>query len=162
MDVIVDKDTDSLIICDYENTQVVRWPRQGGTSGETIIPNIDCLSLMIDNQGFLYISSPSENVIRRWRVEDNGIGTVIAGGNGAGDCLNQLNRAFHIFVNRDHSIYGSDCSNHRAVYWMKNSKEGIVVTGGQGEGNHLTQCSCPHGVIADQLDTVYVAKLGNN
>ncbi|CAF5130593.1 unnamed protein product, partial [Rotaria sp. Silwood1] len=27
-DVIIDKERDSLIICDYENKRVVRWPRQ--------------------------------------------------------------------------------------------------------------------------------------
>ena len=41
-DVIVDKERDSLIICDYSNQRVVRWPRRNGTSGETIISNIDC------------------------------------------------------------------------------------------------------------------------
>ena len=40
-DVIVDKETDSLIICDYSNARVVRWPRRNGTSGETIISNIN-------------------------------------------------------------------------------------------------------------------------
>ena len=41
LDVIVDKETDSLIICDYSNRRVVRWPRRNGTSGETIISNIN-------------------------------------------------------------------------------------------------------------------------
>ena len=36
-DVIVDKERDSLIISDYSNDRVVRWPRRNGTSGETII-----------------------------------------------------------------------------------------------------------------------------
>jgi sugar lactone lactonase YvrE len=42
IDVIVDKDTDSLIICDNKNRRVVRWPRQNGTSGQTIISDIGC------------------------------------------------------------------------------------------------------------------------
>ena len=29
--VIVDKENDSLIICDYGNRRVVRWPRRNGT-----------------------------------------------------------------------------------------------------------------------------------
>ncbi|CAF3054306.1 unnamed protein product, partial [Rotaria sp. Silwood2] len=33
-DVIADKETDSLIICDNGNRRVIRWPRQSGTSGE--------------------------------------------------------------------------------------------------------------------------------
>jgi hypothetical protein len=40
---------------------------------------------------------------------------------------------------------------------MKDTTEGIVMAGGQGQGSDLTQLSCPHGVIIDQLDRVYVA-----
>ena len=45
---------------------------------------------------------------------------------------------------------------------MKGAKEGIVVAGGQGEGNSLTQLSSPRGVIVDQLGTVYVADCNNH
>ncbi|CAF5186306.1 unnamed protein product, partial [Rotaria sp. Silwood1] len=41
-DVIINKENDSLIICDYWNKRVVRWPRRNGTRGETIISNIAC------------------------------------------------------------------------------------------------------------------------
>ena len=47
-DVIVDKERDNLIICDGRNRIVVRWPRRNGTSGETIISNIDCVGLRMD------------------------------------------------------------------------------------------------------------------
>ncbi|CAF4790436.1 unnamed protein product, partial [Rotaria sp. Silwood2] len=45
--------------------------------------------------------------------------------------------------------------------WVEGSKQGIVVAGGQEEGNGLTQLSCPQGVVVDQLGTVYVANGGN-
>jgi DNA-binding beta-propeller fold protein YncE len=45
--------------------------------------------------------------------------------------------------------------------WMEGAKEGIVVAGGQDEGNSLRQFSYPQGVVVDQLDTVYVADDGN-
>ncbi|CAF4396085.1 unnamed protein product, partial [Rotaria magnacalcarata] len=45
--------------------------------------------------------------------------------------------------------------------WMKGKKEGIIVAGGQGEGNGLTQLSNPQGVAVDQLGAVYVADFGN-
>ncbi|CAF5020427.1 unnamed protein product [Rotaria sp. Silwood1] len=45
---------------------------------------------------------------------------------------------------------------------MEGAKQGIVVAGGQGEGNDLTQLSYPQGVVVDQLGTVYVADAGNN
>ncbi|CAF5083040.1 unnamed protein product, partial [Rotaria sp. Silwood1] len=46
--------------------------------------------------------------------------------------------------------------------WMEGAKQGIVVAGGQGEGNDLTQLSSPEGVVVAQLGTVYVADEWNN
>ncbi|CAF4406457.1 unnamed protein product, partial [Rotaria magnacalcarata] len=46
--------------------------------------------------------------------------------------------------------------------WMKGKKEGIIVAGGQGEGNGLTQLSYPQGVAVDQLGAVYVADCVND
>ncbi|CAF3381964.1 unnamed protein product, partial [Rotaria sp. Silwood2] len=42
------------------------------------------------------------------------------------------------------------------------AKQGIVVAGGQGQGNGLTQLYYPQGVVVDQLGTVYVADCGND
>ncbi|CAF4746210.1 unnamed protein product, partial [Rotaria sp. Silwood2] len=41
------------------------------------------------------------------------------------------------------------------------AKQGIVVAGGQGKGNGLTQLYYPEGVVVDQLGTAYVADGGN-
>ena len=46
--------------------------------------------------------------------------------------------------------------------WVEGAKQGIVVAGGQGQGNGLTQLSYPLGVVVDQLGTVYVADEGND
>jgi sugar lactone lactonase YvrE len=45
--------------------------------------------------------------------------------------------------------------------WVKGQKEGIVVAGGRGQGNDVTQLSDPLGVIVDQSRTVYVSDAGN-
>ena len=80
-DVIVDNERNNLIICDSGNRRVVRWPRKNGTNGETIISNIDCRRLTMDNNGDLYISDKGKHEVRRWRVNDT-CGTLVAGGNG--------------------------------------------------------------------------------
>jgi sugar lactone lactonase YvrE len=46
--------------------------------------------------------------------------------------------------------------------WVEGAKEGIVVAGGQGRGNGLTQFSFPWGVVVDQLGTVYVTDRFND
>ncbi|CAF5024758.1 unnamed protein product, partial [Rotaria socialis] len=45
---------------------------------------------------------------------------------------------------------------------VEGAKEGIVVAGGQGEGNALTQLYYPYGIFVDTLGTLYVADQGNN
>ncbi|CAF5156791.1 unnamed protein product, partial [Rotaria sp. Silwood1] len=52
--------------------------------------------------------------------------------------------------------------NHRIMKWEEGATQGIVVAGGEGEGNSLTQLNHPHGIVVDQLDTVYVADSWNN
>jgi sugar lactone lactonase YvrE len=158
--VIVDKENDSLIICDSGNQRVVRWPRRDGRSGEALISNIDCWNLIMDNDGYLYVSDIKKHEVRRWKMGEKN-GTIVAGGNGKGNRLDQLNRPLDIFIDEDHSVYVSDCGNHRVMKWVKDAKEGIVVAGGQGQGNSLRQFSCPRGIIVDQLGSVYVADSGN-
>ncbi|CAF1953877.1 unnamed protein product [Rotaria magnacalcarata] len=46
--------------------------------------------------------------------------------------------------------------------WNKDAKEGIVIAGGQGQGNALTQLSYPLGLFVDTLGTVYVADYMND
>ncbi|CAF5161327.1 unnamed protein product [Rotaria sp. Silwood1] len=45
--------------------------------------------------------------------------------------------------------------------WEEDATQGIVVAGGQGKGNSLTQLKEPDGVVVDQLGTVYVADFRN-
>ncbi|CAF1537589.1 unnamed protein product, partial [Didymodactylos carnosus] len=159
-DVIVDKKTDSLIICDYSNKRVVRWPRRNETSGETIISNINCWGLTMDENGSLYVVDVGKNEVRRYRRGESQ-GIVVAGGNGSGNRLDQLSAPTCVFVDRDHSVYVSEVRNNRVMKWVEGAKQGIVVAGGQGEGNGLTQLQWPRGVVVDQLGTVYVADWQN-
>ncbi len=159
--VIIDKEGDSLIISDRENQRVMRWSRRNGTSGQVIISNIVSWGLAMDNAGYLYVSDYNKHEVRRWKIGDTS-GTLVAGGNGAGNRLDQLNYPTNIFIDQDQTVYVSDWGNHRVMKWMKGAKEGIVVAGGQGAGNGLTQLTYPYGVVVDQLGTVYVMENGNS
>ena len=161
INVIVDRKNDCLIISDSGNRRVVRWPRQNGTSGETIISDIRCSGLAMDNSGALFVSDTEKNEVRRYKVGEKK-GIVVAGGNGQGVRLDQFNIPYHIFVDQDRSVYISDYNNHRVMKWVKDAKEGVVVAGGQAPGNSLSQLSCPCGIIVDTLGTVYVADYSNN
>ncbi|CAF1506170.1 unnamed protein product, partial [Rotaria sp. Silwood1] len=102
-DVIFDKQTDNLIICDFSNRRVVRWPRHDGRSGETIILNVKCEDLAMDDEGSLYVSDAEKHEVRRWRMGEKN-GTVVAGGNGNGNRRDQLNNPGSVVVDQDHSV----------------------------------------------------------
>ncbi|CAF2091708.1 unnamed protein product, partial [Rotaria magnacalcarata] len=86
-DVLIDKETDSLIICDRRNGRVVRWSRRSGiTQGEILINDIECWGLAMDEQRYLYVADTGKHEVRRYQLgEKNGI--LVAGGNGKGDEL---------------------------------------------------------------------------
>ena len=155
LDVLVDNQSECLIICDRGNKRVLRWPLRNGATGETIISDPSCYGLAIDNNGYLYVSDHKEHEVRRWKKGDTR-GTVVAGGNGKGDRLNQLSKPTYLFVDHEYSVYVSDLYNHRVVKWLKDAKEGIIVAGGRGQGSGLTQLSYPRGVSVDQWSNVYV------
>ncbi|CAF3707758.1 unnamed protein product, partial [Adineta steineri] len=158
--VIVDEVNDCLIISDCGNQRVIRWPRQNGTSGQTIIANISCYGLTMDKEGDLYVCDYEKHEVRRWTIGDTN-GILVAGGNGQGNRLDQLSSPCNIFVDEENSLYISDFGNSRVMKWVKDAKEGIVVAGGQGKGNGLTQLSNPRGVVVDHLGNVYVVDHGN-
>ncbi|CAF4149897.1 unnamed protein product [Rotaria sordida] len=161
-DVLIDKETDSLIICDHWNQRVVRWSRRSGTTqGEILIDNIRCWGLAMDDQRYLYISDNDKHKVRRYQIGDKN-GTIVAGCNGYGAGLNQLDLPIHLFVDQQQTVYVSDYYKHRVMKWNKGAKEGIVVAGGQGYGNALTQLSNPNGLFVDTLGTIYVADSWND
>ncbi|CAF3495757.1 unnamed protein product [Rotaria socialis] len=159
--VLIDKETDSLIICDAGNGRIVRWSRRSGTTqGEILIDRIACCGLTMDEHKSLYVSDVVKHEVRRYQRGQSY--TLVAGGNGKGDGLSQLNFPTNLFVDRDHSVYVSDRDNHRVMKWVEGAEEGIVVAGGQGEGNALTQLYWPQGIFVDTLGTLYVADSRNH
>jgi sugar lactone lactonase YvrE len=162
IDIIVDKKTDSIIICDQGNRRIVRWSRQNATNGDIIISGIDCNGLAMDDKGYLYVTDWFKKEVRRWEIRVKNKSTIVAGGNGGGNHLRQLLQPMFIFVDKDYSVYVVDKSNHRVMKWINNAKEGIVIAGGNGVGDELTQLSGPTGVAVDHLGNVYVTDTNNH
>ncbi|CAF3731281.1 unnamed protein product [Adineta steineri] len=159
-DMITDQQNHSIIIADYGNRRLIQWLNQ---KQQILIHNIDCCRLAMDKHGFLYVSDVVKNEVRRWKMgKYNNEGIVVAGGNGKGNQLNQLNTPTFMFVDEDQSVYVSDCNNHRVMKWRKDSKEGAIVAGGNDKGGNLNQFSQPQGVIVDDLGQIYVADCLNH
>ncbi len=71
--------------------------------------------------------------VRRWKIGDRS-GTIVAGGNGPENDLNQLNYPTCIVIDQYYSLYVSDCLNNRVVKLIKDAKEGTVIVGGNEQG----------------------------
>jgi len=159
--VILDQNKKSLIICDVGNQRVVRWSLENQNDRQILIEDISCSGLTMNNKGDLFVSDYERDEVKRWK-KDEKLGTIVAGGNGRGDKLNQLNHPEFIFVDREDSIYVSDHYNHRVMKWLKGAKEGIIVAGGQGHGNSLKQLSFPQGLVVNENGDVFVADFSND
>ncbi|CAF1667614.1 unnamed protein product, partial [Adineta ricciae] len=160
-DVIFDEENNSLIIADFANRRVMRRFLNTNQS-EILIHNIDCCRLTMDKFGFVYVSDYKKHEVRRWKIGEKGEGTLVAGGNGKGDQLNQFYRPTSLFVDDEQSLYVSDRGNDRVMKWRKDSQKGIVVAGGNGCGKNLNQLNYPQGIIVDHEGQIYVADYENH
>ncbi|CAF1984422.1 unnamed protein product [Rotaria magnacalcarata] len=141
--------------------RVSRWPRRYGQTGETIVANIACAGLTMDVNGYIYATDTENHQVLRYKIGES-VGTVVAGGNGKGSRLDQLDSPRFLFVDRDYSVYVGDRGNQRVMKWPKSAKSGILVAGGQGLGSDLKQLAWANGIVVDQSGTLYVAEEGNH
>ena len=154
-DVIVDDESDSLIICDTCNKRGVRWPRQNGTRGETIVGNIECRGLAMDRDRSLYVVDFDRSAVIRYRSGQT-LGSVVAGGNRCGNQSDQLCFPRHAFVDRDLSLYVTGSTN-LVMKWTAGAIEGTAVGASSLSQHYRPQLTSPNGIIVDQSGGVYVS-----
>ncbi len=123
--VIVNEESDSFIISDCSNQRVVRWPRQNGTSGQTIISNINCRGLAMDSNRCLYVCNVSKHEVRRFEIGDT---------NGIGNHLDQLYYPYYIFVDQDQSSSDALVERSNRMYcccwweWTRRTSKSVLLS----------------------------------
>ena len=164
--VLIDQLNRTLIISDGRNRRLIRWSlndsKRNHAKGEVIISNIHSLGLAMDDEGSLYVSDYGRDEVRRYGRKNGKKGVIVAGGNGRGAALNQLDHPRHIFVDAGRSVYVSDSWNHRVVKWSRGAREGVVVAGGQRQGDSSRQLDGPGGIFVDRMGSVYAVDQGND
>ncbi|CAF1033944.1 unnamed protein product [Adineta ricciae] len=130
---IVDEENNSPIIVDYGKKQVIRL---FNGNEEILVENINCYGLAKDKYGFLYVSDIEKHEVRRWKVgEGKGkSGELVAGGNGRGVRLNQLDDPAALIVDDCGSILWQIA---RMVEWCEGETEGEIVIRGGDRSNQL-------------------------
>ncbi|CAF1976807.1 unnamed protein product [Rotaria magnacalcarata] len=89
-------------------------------------------------------------------------GIVVAGGQGQGSALTQLNVPFGIVVDTLGTLYVADCYNHRVVRWTQGATQGPVIAGGNGAGAGANQFDYPIGLSFDRHGNLYVVDQSND
>ncbi|MDA9101541.1 NHL repeat-containing protein, partial [bacterium] len=79
----------------------------------------------VDSSGNVYVADTKNHRVIKW-VPGSTEGIVVAGGNGAGSDLNQLNNPTDIHVDNDGNLYVLDTKNNRIVIWSSNSSQGVL------------------------------------
>ena len=153
--ILIDKETNSMVGCDLSEKSLKRWYFRSNTiQSETIISSIECNGFAVDDEGTFYINDNSKSSIKSYSQGDrNGYMMEIS--------LGRYSDGQFIFVAGDGTVYVSDRSNSRVVKWVRGAKEVIVVAGFGGRGSNITQLDAPHGIVVDGRGTIYVADKGN-
>jgi sugar lactone lactonase YvrE len=144
----------TIYYCDRFHNRIQQWFNY---TEQTILSNISCWGLTLDNEGSLYISGHDDHRILKWPSQQ-----IVAGGNGEGNDNDQLSSPYQIFLDRNQTIYIADYFNHRIMKWFNDLQEGLVVAGGNGYGDQIDQLKLPHSVIVDQMGTMYIVDFGND
>ena len=83
---------------------------------------------------------------------------TVAGGNGKGQALNQLNQPYGLCIDNEKTIYVADSNNHRIIAWKKDATCGEIVAAGNGHGDENYQLSYPTKVIINEVnDSLIIA-----
>ena len=182
-----------LYFTDRNNLRVMYWA-EGASSGTTIAGTtgeIDRLSVglclkfihastgsagsaynlfdgpaalaRISSSGTLYIADTYNHRIMQY-LSNASSGTVVAGGNGQGNGITQLNFPFcFAFDPSSNSFLISNYGAHTVVRWVLGATSWTLIAGVTGSyGFTSTFLSSPLSVTLDDMKNVYVADSGNH
>ncbi len=178
MGVFVDA-SGNIYVGDRNNYRVQKFPANStsATNGTTVAggngggAGSNQLSLpygvYVDSSNILYVTDYGNHRIQRFPANSTSAtnGTTIAGGNGVGSALNQMNNPRSIHIDYFGNLYVADYENNRVLLFPSgstSSTNGIVVAGGNGSGNAANQLSNPYGVFADNAGNLFVTDQSNN
>ena len=123
-------------------------------------------SVFVDDVGYVYIADRSNFRVMRFSPGSTSAtdGVIIAGGNGPGKALNQL-QPNAICIDADGNLYVADDANSRVLKFPPNSSgstNGTIVAGGNGAGKTADQLVNPVSVFVDVSKNLYVVDAFND
>jgi hypothetical protein len=107
----------------------------------------------IDVNGSILVVDTVNNQVTGYN-KSNVDGFKVAGGNGTGIGLNQLNKPAGIFVDDFGNLFITDQLNNRVMRYAPGSNSGFLVAGGKGRGTNSDQLNNPKDVYVDAAGLV--------
>jgi sugar lactone lactonase YvrE len=145
---VVGSKNGTIYVTDYEKSRVQQWS-QGASSGQTIMKNHHFTGIGQDDEGSLYTSEWTPNLIIKWGKGDTD-GKVLE---------NKLDSPDRLFVDRNHSVYVADRFSHRVMKIVE-GKESMIIGGSKGA--NASQLDSPRSVTVDRSGNIYVADTNNH
>ncbi|CAF0799091.1 unnamed protein product, partial [Didymodactylos carnosus] len=168
----------NVYVSDFWNYRVMKWPQGSvngtkagpqlgyGTGTDTQHMNTPVAQCFDSTESNLYISDTYNCRILKWNVASNNI-TIVVGGTGCGNALNQFDWSDGLYVDRFDYLYLSDYVNDRVLKFPPNSNSstyGTIVAGTGTAGAALNELNTPWGIYVDESDndTLYVVDYANH
>ncbi|CAF4137138.1 unnamed protein product [Rotaria sp. Silwood2] len=171
---IINRESNNLIISDFENRRVVRWPCHNETMKRYKIDDIQG-TVVADENGIGnrldQLNYPSFVFIDRDHsayVSDNGNHRVmkyargakqdfvVAGGQRKRNSFSQLSERVRVVVDQLGTVYVTERLNHRIIRWPKGATQGSVIIDGNDQEAQLNQLDNPVSLSFDRHDNLYV------
>ncbi|MFD2572722.1 T9SS type A sorting domain-containing protein [Spirosoma soli] len=169
-----------IYVADQVNNRIMKFPpnSSSGTAGTVVAGGNDYGSefnqlayptgVFVDTLGAIYVADRDNHRIMKFpsNSSKNTAGTIVAGYNGQGPGLNQLDTPSGVFVDKFGAIYVADLNNHRIMKFPSGSSRatsGIIVAGfTKSPGTGQVYLHYPTSVFVDDSKAVYVADSYNN
>ncbi|CAF3648229.1 unnamed protein product [Rotaria sp. Silwood1] len=179
MGIAVDRSGNNIYIVNQYCHRVIVWSRNSTNATQILVGtgiagnNSDQLNnpygLYFDeDHSLLYVADRGNHRIQLFNLTSNNsnIGITVAGGNGPGVAMNQLQSPNGVWVSRiDGTVYVADTGNHRIQAWSVNATTGITVAGNSAGlmGTNASELRTPWSIVLDQNDNnLYVSDTGNH
>lgn len=162
----------NIYVADLNNDRIQMFPAgsdsgtnaitvAGGNSFGTAANQLSSpIAVFVDSAGYIYVADNYNYRIQKFPPGSTSAtnGVTVAGGNGNGPALNQMDYAEGVFLDKAGNIYVADGGNNRILMFPPNSTSatmGTVVGGGNGLGYANNQLYFPRGVTVDDAGNVY-------
>jgi sugar lactone lactonase YvrE len=155
-------DDQTIYIADFGNNRIMAW-KYGATTGQLVAGGngrgnkMDQLDRPIDvivdrKRNHIFIADLHNGRVVRWPCQNGTSGEIIIS--------NIQCRGLAIDNNGD--LYVADCDKNEVRRWKIGETSGVLVAGGNGEGNRLNQLHFPTSIVVDDDHSLYVFDFRNH